>query len=302
MAAMSLECMIRSANVDLFDAQFVAPSGVVAMLTPRLSPFVVTVHRWDILEFPYRWPMSRILTVATLKRAKGIIAVGRPIFRELTKFVSDSKIEIIPNAVDTDRFSSNLDSHHMKEMLGIPNNGRVILSVGHLIPRKGFQYLIQAMQIVRAKVDACYLVIAGGGPLRTQLAGMSRILGLDSVLRLPGVVSWSDLPLLYAMADLFVMPSLSEGHCVSILEAMASGKPVVASALDANSESIAQGENGFMVPPRNPQALARAIIKILTDDSLRRKLRWEARNRAVNEFSWKIRTERLKNYYDSVRV
>ena len=95
--AMSIESLIRSAQLDLLDAQFLAPAGVITALTPRLVPFVVTVHRWDILQFPYQSPLARIASVAALDLAAGIVVVGRTILNEVRKFVSsDANIALLP--------------------------------------------------------------------------------------------------------------------------------------------------------------------------------------------------------------
>jgi len=299
-AAMSLECLIRSTGLDIFDAQFIAPAGVVAALTPRAAPLVITVHRWDVLEFPYRWPMAAAATRLALRSARGIIAVGHAILSEVTRFVtSSSRIVTIPNAVDTKRFGPHVQSVSLKRTLGIPEDHRVILSVGHLIPRKGFQYLMRAMSDVLRRFDACSLVIAGRGPLRDELHGLGNELRLGGKLKLIGVVDESTLPSLYAMSDIFVMPSFSEGHCVSILEAMSSAKPIVASAIPGNAESVAHGQNGFLVCPGDVAALADATVRLLRDEALREKLGRNSRERAVMQFGWDLKVRRLVDFYES---
>ncbi len=297
---MSLECLIRSARLDLIDAQFIAPAGVVVALTPRLVPFVVTVHRWDILEFPYRWPMARTATTFTLESARGIIAVGNEILSEVRRFTRrDSRIAVIPNAVDTERFRPDVECGSLRRMIGIPEDHRVILSVGRLIPRKSYEYLLQAMRSVLTRFEECTLLMVGEGHLRRNLETLGHTLGLRDRARFLGVAKETDLPLLYAMADVFVMPSLSEGHCVSILEAMSSGRPVVASSIAANRESITDGQEGILVPARNVPLLAEAILRLLRDDGLRKKLGMNSRKRALADFSWDRRVRRLLEFYET---
>ena len=299
--AMSLESLIKSARLDLLDAQFIAPAGVVAAFTPRLAPLVITVHRWDILEFPYRWPGARAATVMALRAARGIIAVGNSILSEVRKFQThNAKIDVIPNAVDTDRFRPDVDFSIIKRGLGIPDDHYVILSVGHLTPRKGFQYLVRAMADVVKEFNSCTLVIAGEGSLHGGLEAMGRRLGLVERLRIPGVVQSNYLPSYYAMADIFVMPSISEGHCVSILEGMSSGKPIIASAIPANAESVIHGVNGLLVPPQDPKALTAAILTLLRDNPTRKKFGENSRERAIKEFGWELRVKRLLTFYESV--
>jgi teichuronic acid biosynthesis glycosyltransferase TuaC len=300
-AAMSLECLIRSARVDLLDAQFVAPAGIVTALSLRLAPYVVTVHRWDILEFPYRYPLARIATLATLRGASGIIAVGRTILSEVTKFVCPtSKIQVIPNAVDVTRFTPDLDYSILKRKLKIPEDHMIILSVGALIPRKGHQYLVQAMAPLLEWCDLCSLVIIGEGPLHYRLEQLARELGVADRVRLVGTVEDSVLPRYYSMADVFVMPSISEGHCVAILEAMSAGKPVVASDIPANAESLDHGKDSFLVPVGNPEALAVSILRLLRDSDLRKRFGSYSRRKVISEFGWETRVTRLTDFYESV--
>lgn len=299
-AAMSLECMIRSPRLDLLDAQFVAPAGVVAAFTPRLAPFVITVHRWDILEFPYRYPAARFATLAALRSASGIVVVGRTIMSEVTKFATTgSRLALIPNAVDTARFRPDLKSD-LKLKLGVPENHKVILSVGHLIPRKGHQYLLHAMFIVLKQNSSCSLVIAGEGPLHDRLDHLIRELGLVHRVKLVGKIDDVILPYYYAMADIFALPSASEGHCVSILEAMSAGRPIVASDIPANAESVVNGKNGFLVPVGNSRALADSILMLLRNNELRQEFGAYSRQRAVKEFGWDNRVNRLVDFYEAV--
>jgi glycosyltransferase involved in cell wall biosynthesis len=298
--AMALESFMRSLQVDLFDAQFLAPAGVVVNFTPRFAPFVVTAHRWDILEFPYRWPLAKIITSVTLKSARGIVAVGRSIFDEVMKFSPRCKVTVVPNAIDTRKFRPDVESGSLRQKLGIPEDHRVVLSVGHLIPRKGFLTLLQAMtRVMRLQAD-CSLVIVGDGPLRNLLEKTGKMLGLDSRFRLVGAVPDSVLPAFYAMADVFVMPSLSEGHCVSILEAMSSGNPIIASRIAANEESVVHGQNGLLVPPADIENLTEAILHLLSNDDLRESFSRRSRERAVEEFRWDTRARRLTDFYESV--
>ncbi|MGO9645085.1 MAG: glycosyltransferase [Candidatus Bathyarchaeia archaeon] len=300
-AAMSLECSIRSARLDILDAQFIAPAAIVTAFSPRFSPYVVTVHRWDILEFPYRYPLARLATLAALGNAAGVIAVGQTILSEVLKFTPPrSRVEVIPNAVDELRFRPDIDFKSLKQTLGIPEKHKVILSVGHLIPRKGHEYLIRATARILKRNKACSLVIVGEGPMYSRLQRLIRDLGISSNVKLSGAVADEMLPYYYTMSDIFAMPSTSEGHCVAILEAMASGKPIVASEIPANAESVVQNKNGFLVPPKSSEALADSILLLLNDDDLRERFGRYSRTRAIEEFSWRHRTEHLLDFYKSI--
>jgi glycosyltransferase involved in cell wall biosynthesis len=244
--------------------------------------------------------MARIATLLALRSAQGIIAVGSTIMSEVRKFVPPAaRLVTIPNAVDIQRFRPDVEFGLTKQRLGIPETHRVVLSVGHLIPRKGFQYLIPAVSRILRQFESCSLVIVGEGHLRDELEALGHKL-LGDRLKLVGAVDEPSLPSFYAMADVFVLPSLSEGHCVSILEAMSAAKPIVASAIPANAESVVHGKNGFLVDPRDTSSLANVILRLLRNDELREEFGRNSREKAISEFGWELRIRRLKEFYESV--
>ena len=161
--------------------------------------------------------------------------------------------------------------------LGWQEADPLIVAVGRLVPQKGHRYLVEAMETVAKAIPRARLAIAGDGRLRGQLEERLRSLKQGTVVRLLG--NRDDIPSLLAAADIFVLPSLSEGFPNALLEAMSQGKPCIASALPAVRE-IAGADGALLVRPESSGALAEAIVTLAADGARRRRLGVTARQRA----------------------
>ena len=170
----------------------------------------------------------------------------------------------------------------------------VVLTAARLHPQKGHAYLLAAA----AQVPDATFVLAGGGPLRAELEAQARELGVaDRVLFLG---ERADIPELLAASDLVVLPSLFEGLPVSVLEAMAAERPVVATAIGGTDEAVTHERSGLLVPPRNPEALASAIRRLRSDPDLARRLAKAGRERVEREFSSAVTAGQVMEIYDQV--
>jgi len=170
----------------------------------------------------------------------------------------------------------------------------VVLTPARLHPQKGHEYLLAAA----TQVPDATFVLAGDGPLRTGLEARARELGIADRCLFLG--ERSDVQDLLAVSDLFVLPSLFEGLPVSILEAMAAERPVVATAIGGTDEVITTGESGLLVPPRDPVALASVIRRLRGDASLAQRLALAGRERVEREFSVEVAARRIMQIYEQV--
>jgi phosphatidylinositol alpha-mannosyltransferase len=200
-----------------------------------------------------------------LSRLDGRIAVSEPA-REFVSQYFEGPYDIIPNGIDVDRYSTDVEPLPWARD-EVPR----ILFVGRFTePRKGFKYLLRAIPQVHQQFPEARLVVVGtGAPER--FAGQMERYGVSGV-EFVGFVPRSDLPRYYASCDLFCAPSVArESFGIVLLEAMASGRPVVASAIPGYEAVMRSGHEGLMVPPKDPQALALAIVRLLSDRELRRR-------------------------------
>jgi glycosyltransferase involved in cell wall biosynthesis len=178
----------------------------------------------------------------------------------------------------------------------------VIGTVGRLTPVKGQRALLQAVAIVRNLRPDLYrrlrVLIVGDGPLRRELADLVAQLELAASTWLPG--DRNDVPVLLQAMDVFVLPSLAEGISNTVLEAMATGLPVVATAVGGNLELVEEGFNGSLVPVGDPPALAQALIPLLEVASERARLGANARRRVGQRFDWKRTVSSYLGVYDGL--
>ena len=177
--------------------------------------------------------------------------------------IEPRKIETILNGVDVEMFQRNIDITAKRAEFQIGGNELVIGSVGRLVPVKDYLTLLKTFKIIVSKMKNCRLVILGDGVLRAELEAYTETEGLSQNVIFLG--SRRDVPEIMPIFDVFTLSSLSEGLPIAILEAMATGVPVVATRVGGVPEVVVDGRTGLLVPPRNPEKLAEAIISILFD-------------------------------------
>ena len=214
------------------------------------------------------WPdvigrLNRTLTPMT----DAFIGVAAPHGRYLVnvEHFPASKVRVISNGVDTNRFHPDVSGTGIRNELRIPAGTPVAGIVAALRPEKNHQALLQAMSIVRQSVPDAQLLVVGDGPERPALEARTHELGLESAVRFLG--TRSDIPELLAAMDVFILTSHMEANPVSILEAMATGKPVIAPRVGSIPDSVADGQTGFLTEPGNvPQVAARLQDLLLHSD------------------------------------
>jgi len=188
------------------------------------------------------------------------------------------KIRLLPtNAVDERRFKTPFDRGQIRRSIDVSEHGRMIISVGRLIEQKGHTVLLRAIPKVLQQHPDTYVVVAGGGELEPALKKEAGELGITSHVRFLG--ERKDIPDLLRSADVFVFPSLWEGQGIVLFEAMFSGLPIVASRTGGIPDVIENERTGLLCEPGNADELARALIRILGDESLRERLTTEALRR-----------------------
>lgn len=182
-----------------------------------------------------------------------------------------------------------------------------ILFVGRLIPWKGVKYLISAMEKVIKNIPDSCLVIIGDGPERSSLEELCKKLHLSDYCQFLGFVDQTDLFSYYQNSAVFVLSSImynsqTEGLGVVLLEAMASGLPVIGSYVGGIPDIIQDGVNGLLVPPEDPDALSDAIIRVLTNPDIIIRYREEGKKTVTEQFSWTVVGERfIEVYYDFIQ-
>ena len=262
----------------------------LSILASKLSKVkIVYTHHFD--------PQTRGGHLTTLYSYVGKCAVGLAdaitastrSYAESSNFLKPflRQVTVIPMGVNSSQFSVVAPHHSMLESFPQIDSfeGRVLF-VGKLIYYKGLDYLFQAFS--QMKTSKTCLIVVGDGVERERLTYLARQLRITDRVFFLGAVPDSQLPFVYSIADVVVLPSVSrrEAFGIVLLEAMAAGKPVVASAIPGVSEVVLDGRTGYLVPPRDPVALAAALDSILQDRSIARKMGDEAKRVANSRYDW----------------
>jgi glycosyltransferase involved in cell wall biosynthesis len=224
------------------------------------------------------------------------IAVSHHVARKLcqTYGLPANKVTVIHNGIFLSPFVRPADTE-LRAKLGATNGRPIVLTLARLDQQKGHRYLLQAVPLVP---DALF-VFAGDGPERASLEAQARQLGLNDD-RILFLGYRRDTPDLLACCDLFVLPSLFEGLPLSILEAMAASKPVIASAIGGNDEAVIHEETGLLVSPENPAALAQAIQRLLSDRPLAARLAATGKAQVQKKFSAEAMVQRVTEIYEQI--
>ena len=228
--------------------------------------------------------------------ADAVIAVSRGVARVLLERGLDpSHVAVVESGIDLAAATRDARPDEARSSLGLGPDARVIGNVAQLVDHKDHLTLIRAARTVCDRVESARFVIAGSGPLRSRLAGEIARLGLEGRVLLAG--HRDDLASLLGMFQLFVMSSKLEGLGSSILDAMAAGLPVVATRTGGIPEAVSEGETGLLVDPGRPDELARAILRLLDDPGLARRLGQSGLDRAAERFSEAAMVERTLAVY-----
>jgi phosphatidylinositol alpha-mannosyltransferase len=254
---------------------------------------VGTFHTWrEGPHIPYisGWPFVRYWN----RLLDGRIAVSEPARQTVMKYV-DGDYEIIPNGVDFDRFASP----EIETPAAFRDDRPTLLFVGRIESRKGITYLLDAYGKVKRRYPEARLVIVGDGGLRPKYEALSRELGLEDV-HFEGYVEPERLPGYYRRADVFCSPStVNESFGITLLEAMAAGTPVVATAINGRDTLGEDGVTGLIVPPKDGEAMADAALRLLDDRDFGARLSAAAQERA-RRFDWDNVAQRLVSYYETL--
>jgi len=208
------------------------------------------------------------------------------------------RIQVVGNGVDTSRFGFSKMTY-ARHALGLSPALSYCLFAGSLVPVKGVAYLIEAWRMVERECQDARLLIVGDGPDRDGLRSAVEQAGVGDSVCFAGRVPNPDVALYMAAADLFVLPSLSEGFPLVVLEAMASGLPVVVSNVTGLAEIVADGENGLLVPPTDVKRLAAAMVRLIESPEERDRI-GRANREAAAARSWTAIAEALVHIYRAV--
>lgn len=249
---------------------------ILPMLINQVPVRIHTVHSKPLYEVPLP---GKIIHWFAFRFGKVLpVSVAKIIDREVRSIYGKKlKTKVIYCGINSAKFIQRPIQQPFKR-----SNSVVILHIGSFIPVKNHKLLIEAFSNVEKLIPQTFLWLVGDGAERPKIEEMVKSKQLMGKVRFLGIRS--DIPNILAQADIFVLCSNSEAFPVSILEAMASGLPVIATAVGGVPEAVIDGETGILVPPNNPEALSKAMLKLTTNPTFRQQMGMNARQRAISLF------------------
>lgn len=252
--------------------------GFIGRLAARLAGVPVIIHTVHGFAFHEESSSLKVFIYSKLERlaaywCDSIITVSN-FHREWAlklRIGTQKKIKTIVNGISEERIKPIHTIKRIKEKLGIASNEFIILSIGRLAKQKGFEYLIEAVPKWSTKIGCGFKVfIIGEGPLRNILEEKVKLLGAQRQVKFLGFCK--DIGDLLAVSDIIVLPSLREGLSISLLEAMAAGKPIITTTIGSNIEVVKHGETGILIPPKSSDKIVESILFLMKNEDLRKQL------------------------------
>ncbi len=288
--------LLHRIKTDIIHGHFLYPEGFATVLLGKLlnKPVINTAHRVDLLVYAEGKGRVGTRTRFAIRQSDKIICVADMLREKAVYFGAEpEKIEVIPNGVDTEIFSI-LPAEIARKITGLDLDTKVVLFIGQLIKRKGIHILLEAIpDVVHSIKTSVLFVILGEGILKEQLRQRAKELRIENYVQILGAKENKELPPCINSADLICLPSFSEGLPCVLIEALACGKPVVATRVGGVPEIIQNENLGILIPPGDVKELASAIITALKRDWDRKKIR----EYAVAQYDWKIVCERITGLY-----
>ena len=293
----------KKRHATIMHAHWVIPGGVMAAAAARALPLVVSLHGSDVFVAE-RHAVIGAAARRVFRRAGAVTACSDDLHRRAIALGADpAHTETVPYGVDTVRFApDNGVRADVRQSLGL-GDAPLVLAGGRLVSKKGFEYLIDAVRTLAGSHSGLQLLIAGEGDLAESLR--ARAAGLP--VQFLGNQTQDAVARFAAAADVIAVPSVRDdaGNVDGLpnfaLEALASGTPVVATVAGGLPQAITDGDNGLLVPERDPAALAAAIARLLASPASAREMGARARARVARDHSWAHTAERMAAAYAQAR-
>ena len=282
--------LLRRNHYDLAHAFFGFPVAVLTWRTTSELPYIISLRGSDVPGVNVRFSLDYKLLAPVFRciwrNASALYACSEGLRQRAQRFMPEAEIHVIPNGVELDRFRPVGNRQKIEDLR--------LLTVGRLSVSKRIELLVSAVELIRKQFPSATLKIAGGGGLENRLRQFIKDKGMEDCVAVLGIVPAEEMPELYRGSDIFISASVQEGMSNAMLEAMASGVPIITTPCEGVQELIA--DNGIVVEEADAKSIADAVINLAKDEGAYNAMCIAARKQAEN-FSWqKVAEEYLKHY------
>jgi L-malate glycosyltransferase len=282
--------LLRENHYDLAHAFFGFPTAALTWRTASKLPYIVSLRGSDVPGVNVRFSLDYKLLAPVFRRiwrnASALYACSEGLRQRAQRFMPEAEIHVIPNGVELERFKPVKNRQKIEDLR--------ILTVGRLSVTKRIEMLVSAVELIRKQFPVATLKIAGGGGLENRLRQFIKDKGMEDCVTVLGIIPAEQMPELYRQSDIFISASEQEGMSNAMLEAMASGVPIITTRCEGVQELIA--DNGIVVEQADAKSIADAVINLAKDEGAYNAMCVAARKQAEN-FSWqKVAEEYLKHY------
>jgi glycosyltransferase involved in cell wall biosynthesis len=269
-----------------------------AIVTRRDNPKELNPNEKMMLRF------NRVLRryeTQLMNRSDALIAVSRYTVGELTELygIEEEKIHVIYNGVDINKFKPRRGRAELRREFGLEEEKKIVLFVGRLYHRKGLETLLHSIPPVIQEFGDVKFAISGTGFKKKEqsLRDLAKELDIEDYVTFLGYVPDEKLPDLYSASDIFVLPAIYENFPFAILEAQATGLPVISTKVGGIPEFLADNENGFLIDPGDPEQLTQRILTLLQDPKLAKEMGRQGRKLIEEKFTWRLITSQVIDLY-----
>ena len=305
-SALAMQRLVAQRAFDVIHAHWVIPNGLPAWLVAQKThtPLILSTHGSDV-SVTERTAAAALLVCGLSQAARAITAPSKDLTTRMAALGAPiERLHVLPYCVHADEFHPDVRAGAaFRAQHNIADDTPLLFAVGRMVEKKGFIYLIKALAQLRASIPDVRLMIAGYGPLRTELEQAAAQHQLQDHVIFPGAIHREQINAAFNAATVFVLPSVRDrsgnvdGLPNTLIEAMGAGRPIVASLIAGVPAVIESGTHGLLVAPGNIDALAHALQQLLQQPSLAAQLGAQARARVENELTWNRYAARLEHLY-----
>lgn len=291
---LKLKKVIKKFKPDIVHSHYASSYGLLGSLT-NFHPYIISAWGSDVFKFPNYSVIHKNILKFNLYRADEILSTSYALRKETNKYTKKN-ILITSFGVDTEKFKP------LNKEVFTDKNEIVIGTIKTLEENYGIEYLIRGFKILEDEIpnQQLKLLLVGKGTQENYLKSLVSKLNIKSKIEFAGYINPDLVPQYHNMMDISVFPSIEESFGVAVLEASACCKPVIVSRVGGMPEVVDENETGFIVEKQNPEAIAKALKKLVDNSVLRSEMGKKGRNKVINEFNWNDSVKKMLSIYNEL--